>query len=357
MIRFQCECGAPLYFENTACLACKSEVGFDPIHYRFKRLNQETKTQRPNTDQLCANGLNHGVCNWIAKTNFPGALCFACQFNRFIPNLNKPRNLKRWSILEAGKKRLLFNLLRMGIPLFNIFKSSTHRLTFDFLENLENEENEVYEQINTGYLDGVITINVLEAEPIARAQQQESTKEAYRTVLGHMRHESGHYIWSLIKEEKDLQDQFQDLFGNHETDYGTALTTFYQNGAVASWSEHHITPYASSHPIEDWAETWGHYLHISDAVETAVNFSLIPQDKEHLAVEEVLTIWQNLFPNLNEMNRSMGLDDLYPFTLNESVIKKLSFADAVKLRLQNHPVSGQRNEPNPKFKAQVTSTA
>ena len=95
MIRFQCECGAPLYFESTACLACKSKVGFDPVHYRFKRLNQEAKTQGPKSDRLCANGLNHGVCNWIAKTNFPGALCFACQFNRFIPNLNKPRNLSK----------------------------------------------------------------------------------------------------------------------------------------------------------------------------------------------------------------------------------------------------------------------
>ena len=51
-------------------------------------------------------------------------------------------------------------------------------------------------------------------------------------------------------------------------DYAAALSSHYQIGAPAGWEEDFITAYAASHPWEDWAETWAHYLQILDGLET-----------------------------------------------------------------------------------------
>ena len=326
LISFLCECGAPVSFDDEHCASCGSRIGFSPYEMKFRIISEDSVEQYP----LCKNATNYGVCNWIASPHAREGLCLGCQFNRFIPNLGKTENLARWKVLERAKKRLLFSLLRLGITIKPGHELRDTGLLFDFLEDQSYITPHELSSITTGYLNGVITINVLEAEPVSRVEQKVAANESYRTVLGHMRHESGHYLWSLLKNRSNLSEKFRNLFGEENANYSEALETFYQEGAQTNWPENFITHYASSHPLEDWAETWGHYLHITDGIETAKHFGLINEDPLTENFESKIESWKDITIKLNEMNRSMGKEDLYPFTINDVTRQKLLFADEVK---------------------------
>ena len=329
LIRFSCQCGAPVYFDDDQCLSCGSRIGFNPQEMKFRIISEDSLEQY----SLCENARNYEVCNWIASPNAPEGLCLGCQFNRFIPNLGKNENLARWKVLERAKKRLLFSLLRLGITIKPRHELPDTGLLFDFLEDQCNIKTHEMSSITTGYLNGVITINVLEAEPVSRVEQKVAANEAYRTVLGHMRHESGHYLWSLLKNRSHLSEKFRSVFGEENKNYSEALEVFYQEGAKPDWPENFITHYASSHPLEDWAETWGHYLHITDGIETAKYFGLIDEYPLTENFASKIESWKDITIKLNEMNRSMGKEDLYPFTINDVTRQKLLFADEVKCEL------------------------
>ena len=333
LIRFYCECGAPVYFDDHQCLSCGSRIGFDPDEMKFRIIADNSAKQYP----ICRNGKDYGVCNWIAHPKATEGLCLGCQFNRFIPNLGKPENISRWNVLERAKKRLLFSLMRLGILIKTGHQSPDDGLLFDFLENQSSNPTDPAKKITTGYLRGVITINVLEAEPVARVEQKVAANEVYRTVLGHMRHESGHYLWSKLEGNSYLTKKFRNLFGEENEDYNEALKTFYQHGARQNWAKDFITHYASSHPLEDWAETWGHYIHITDGIETAENFGLVTEGIGTQNFATKIETWQSITIKLNEMNRSMGKEDLYPFTINEITKEKLMFADDVISLLNSEP--------------------
>ena len=66
------------------------------------------------------------------------------------------------------------------------------------------------------------------------------------------------------------------LFGDERPDYDEALRRHYAEGAPPDWQARHISAYAATHPWEDWAETFAHYLHITDTLEMvhALNFPL-----------------------------------------------------------------------------------
>jgi len=61
----------------------------------------------------------------------------------------------------------------------------------------------------------------------------------------------------------------RELFGDETTDYGAALGSYYREGPKPDWNRHYVTAYASSHPHEDWAETFAHYIHIVDTLDSA----------------------------------------------------------------------------------------
>ena len=331
MNRFNCPCGAEVFFESRVCESCKRALAFNPDTLSFELLPPENAPTEPSASSthLCKNGIDYGVCNWLAPPDAPGGLCSGCQYNRTIPNLGCEENIKRWGIIEASKKRLLYSLLRLGLPLESGWQLPGKGLLFDFLEDQRSNPEASTPFVTTGFLDGVITLNVLEADPALRFVEQQAANEVYRTVLGHLRHESGHYVFSLFTEEPCLQQSFTDLFGDSAADYAQALDTFYRNGPRPDWDQNYITPYASSHPLEDWAETWGHYLHIHDTLETAAGFKLIPVSPQQQTFEQRLQSWRDLSVGFNELNRSMGLNDAYPFVINDKVAEKLRFADVV----------------------------
>ncbi len=338
MKRFRCDCGSQVFFDNDHCLSCGARLGFDPAVRELRPLaaaGDGVYTDRNGRAfRFCANGEDFGVCNWLRPAEQAHPLCFACRFNRTVPNQSLPGNDRRWRVLEEGKKRLFFTLMQLGLPLVSGWVDERLGLLFDFIEDGRSREVFAETFASTGYLGGVITINTLEADDVARTAVRSQMNEGYRTVLGHLRHESGHYYWSLLDPDAATRAEFAALFGDEQVDYAAALAAHYSNGPVTDWHERYISAYASAHPSEDWAECWGHYLHIYDALETAAAQGLLGRSPDAMTIEQRIDAWRGLSTTLNELNRSVGLGDAYPFVINDVVAAKLAFVDSVIRRLR-----------------------
>ena len=340
MRQFYCQCGQAVFFDSERCLACGSRLGFDPASTAMLALQPRGNHWEAGDGRLfrlCDNTLRFDVCNWLVPAEQEHPLCEGCQFNRTVPNQSNPANKLRWQRLEEGKKRLLYTLKSLGLPLLNGWNFPERGLLIDFIEDERSDTAYPETFVTTGYGGGVITINVLEADDAAREAQRLKMNETYRTVLGHMRHESGHYYWQWLAAHQDLLEQCRSLFGDERADYGEALDNYYRDGPRPDWHSAFISSYASAHPAEDWAESWGHYLHIQDALETSAAHGLMDLWPAQMSIAERIGAWRKLSITLNELNRSVGRRDVYPFVLNAAVEEKLGFIERVILRLQTPP--------------------
>jgi hypothetical protein len=231
----------------------------------------------------CANGLKHGVCNWVMPTESKQILCMACQMNRIIPDLSSERNLMLWGRMEMAKRRLIYTLLKLGITLPSKASNPKNGLAFDIVSTLSNPS------VTMGHLNGIITVNLEEADDTYRQFNRQQLGENSRTLLGHFRHESAHYLWqrhlSELSWDHPMRLAFRERFGDEWQDYSAALDKHYKKGAPAGWEQNFITAYAASHPWEDWAETWAHYLQIEDGLETCEGMGI---DVKHLALPLVI---------------------------------------------------------------------
>ncbi|HSC67804.1 MAG TPA: putative zinc-binding peptidase [Cellvibrio sp.] len=343
-------CGQLVYFENTSCTRCGAVLGFNAGSLQIESftpaddgLLAPIDTAETARYRYCANGLSHGACNWVVKANDPQEFCVACQLNRTIPDLSLANNVDLWKRMETEKRRLVYSLLSLGLPLAPNDPAAP-KLAFDFLADTAPEGDESH-RVLTGHDDGLITINLNEADSAFREKTRENMAEPYRTLLGHFRHESGHYYWDLLVRDTEWLEPVRELFGDDRQDYSAALTNHYQNGPASDWQLHYVSAYASSHPWEDWAETWAHYLHIIDTLETAHEFGLTiaPQvsNSKHLKTKveinpydskkftNVIQHWFPLTYALNSLNRSVGHPHAYPFVLAEPVIKKLDLVHRI----------------------------
>ena len=341
MQRFTCDCGNVLFFGSSKCLKCGGAVGYDPVGGAMVRLRPDGKMKR------CENGVKHGVCNWTLPADAKETLCMACTMNRTIPDLSTARNLMLWGRMEMAKRRLIYTMLRLGITLPSKIVNPKTGLAFDIVSTLSNPT------VTTGHLNGVITVNLEEADDTYRQINRQQLGENSRTLLGHFRHESAHYLWQRYLSESPwdnpLRLAFRERFGDEWLDYAAALNAHYQRGAIAGWEQQFITAYAASHPWEDWAETWAHYLQIVDGLETCESLgihvknialplvmlpgeagtlpAMLPQDGnadgEFLAW---LQRWMCLSTVLNEIAHSMGEQALYPFVISVRVAQKLRLA-------------------------------
>ena len=331
MRRFFCPCGGELFFDSRMCIKCQSDVGFNIQTRQFECISNE------NNRRQCQNGLDYGVCNWLRSTNSPTGLCYSCEFNRTIPDLSRAKNIEKWKILEAAKKRLIYSLSQLAIPCITKWSSEKYGFVFDFIEDKRTNPTLNEEYVSTGYIGGIITINLNEADPIFRAEQKEATNQIYRTVLGHFRHESGHHFYNFIKYFPDIYSDYQKLFKSEcNTNYTDALTIFYTHGPKKNWDQNFITPYASAHHLEDWAETWSHYLIILDGLETAEEFGLVDTTSRQTNIYAKISCWRDISIALNEINRSVGIEDSYPFVINEVTTKKLALIEKFIQKLKSH---------------------
>ena len=359
---FECQnCGQLIYFENTQCERCGFPLGFLPDVAMLTALKANgSGGYTPLADparsvSYCAN-FEHSACNWLVDAG-SSPLCPACKLNRTIPDLTQPENLRLWQRIEVAKHRLVYSLLRLGLPIASKTEQPETGIAFDFLAPLPGEDGQG--KILTGHDHGEITLNVAEADDAVRAEIREKMHEPYRTLLGHFRHEIAHYYWERLVKDKPVYGLFRKAFGDETQDYNQALQTHYANGAPADWQEHHISAYASSHPHEDWAETFAHYLHMVDTLETAYAFGLrirprAGQDDNLKAsitfdpynqpkFETIIEAWIPTTFAVNSINRSMGIDDLYPFVISPKVTKKLNVVhDLIKSQAKCHRTLVQR---------------
>jgi len=334
---FHCRCGNPVFFDNTFCQRCERRLGFDS--QTMDMLAVEIcdagllTTPAGRLYRRCANFQRYSNCNWLVLQEDGNDLCFSCRMNEVIPALDRPENLKLWTRMEKAKRRLLYSILSLKLPI-----TGAHALKFRFLED-HRRNPDVFEQfVTTGHQDNTITINIAEADDAARHQAREQMHELYRTVLGHLRHESGHFFFSILTGTPERLAECRNLFGNEGNDYQAALSTYYANGPQANWNEEFISAYASSHPAEDFAETFAHFLHITDALESARACGLISEAVQAEG-DGWIDTWIRLAIALNEVNRSLGSDDAYPFLLSATVKRKLEFIDRL-VHQQAEPPAG-----------------
>jgi hypothetical protein len=338
---FECQnCGQLVYFENTQCERCGFALGFLPDAAMMTALQPEAGAFKPLANQsrpvsYCGN-FAHGACNWLIDTR-DGPLCEACKLNRTIPDLSQPENLRRWQRIEIAKRRLVYSLIRLGLPLAGKTAQPHTGLAFNFLAPPPGEDGQG--KILTGHDNGEITLNVAEADDAVRAEIRQKMHEPYRTLLGHFRHEIAHHYWERLVKDKPAYGLFRQTFGDETQDYNQALQAHYAKGAPSGWRERHISAYASAHPHEDWAETFAHYLHMVDTLETAYGFGLRIRPRagqdDNLSASisfdpyaradfaTIIEAWLPMTFAVNSINRSMGVDDLYPFVISPEATAKL----------------------------------
>jgi len=273
----------------------------------------------------CRNYTEEGVCNWLVRTDSGSELCQACRLNRVIPNLGEPENRMRWQEVELAKRRLVYGLDALGLPVRSKLDDAERGLSFDIKQTVDDE------RVLTGHADGFITLNLDEADAPEREKMRVAMKERYRTLLGHFRHEIGHYFWDQLLANSERLPAFRALFGDERADYAKALKQQYAAPPDPNYAARFISAYAASHPWEDFAETFAHYLHMVDTLETAASYGIAtganaadteasPDPFERLAAQ-----WFRLTVVLNALNRSMGLADAYPFAIAPPVKEKLRY--------------------------------
>lgn len=341
---FKCQhCAQLVYFENKSCVRCGHALGYLPQDFDVTALEPAgdnawralAKPERP--VRFCDNAALDG-CNWLLPQDSPDRYCAACRHNRTVPNLSEDANIVSWRKMEAAKHRLIYSLMRLGLPLPNRADDPHEGLVFDFLADPPAPDGQ---QVMTGHEDGLITLALTEADDAERERRRTEMGEPYRTLLGHFRHEVGHYYWDRLVRDRGLLAECRAMFGDDEEDYAEALQRHYKDGPPADWQDRFVSTYATTHAWEDFAETWAHYLHIVDCLETADAFGLEvhPRVGAQPALETEMLVdpyaagnfdrlieaWLPLTYAMNSMNRSMGLGDLYPFILSAPVVAKLGF--------------------------------
>jgi len=355
----RCQCGRPVFFRNSLCLGCSTLLGYEPDRAEVRALlpgpRQDTwmlsgdEDSPPSLFRRCANLGTPAGCNWLLPADHPSDLCVSCRLNRTIPDLSDPDNCRYWRSIENAKRRLVAQLLAVGLPVKSKVEEDPERgVMFDFLRSPREGP-----RIMTCHGNGLITLNVEEADDSIRERTRHELHEPYRTLLGHFRHEIGHYYWDRLVAATPWHEKFRALFGDEREDYSAALRRNYECGPPYDWRNRHISPYASVHPWEDWAECFAHYLHLVDSLDTALGFGMSgddieaevepftlddlydPHDSDAIRVLSLVNSWMELVTALNELARSMGQQDFYPFVLSRPVLRKLHFIQLL--------VKGERN--------------
>ncbi len=355
---FHCRCGEPVFFRNSRCVACNSPLAYEPNLRKIITLEPagpedlwalaEDGEAGGRLYRRCANLFSAAACNWAIAAPDGGAtrqsFCQCCRLDRTIPDLSIAANQEAYHRISIAKRRLVACLITLGLPVASRISEDFERgLAFDFLRSPFDGP-----RILTGYENGIVTLNIEEAEDSSRERIRREMGEAYRTLLGHLRHETGHYYWDRLIAGTAWIDDFRRVFGDERENYAAALQTRYQQGPPRGWEENCVTAYAGVHPWEDWAETWAHYLHMMDTIDCALSLGLDPdssiemkvqpftadalcrpQDPEGPRFLHFINSWIRLTAALNELSRAMGLNDFYPFVWSRNVVAKLHFVHLV----------------------------
>jgi hypothetical protein len=349
---FRCQdCGNRLHFESFECVRCKRRVGYLPEQRaicalapvgeraRGKSAAWQPVGQKDGRYRLCRNATEHEACNWLIPQSERNPFCRSCRLSLVLPDLDAPEALGRWRTLERAKRRLVYGIDQLGLPLEGRQERPRDGLAFVFLTQGDLGR----ETVLTGHSNGMVTINVNEADDAYRENMRKEMREAYRTVLGHFRHEVGHYYWNRLVADTPWLERVRAMFGDERKSYAEACERHYREGPPDDWQDEFVSAYATMHPWEDWAESWSHYLHITDTLDTANAYALTlgdsvearhPADTRYSLLHEApfsdtISEWLDLAEVLNSLNRSMGLADPYPFVLGAPSIEKLALVHEI----------------------------
>lgn len=363
MRNYICQCGQVLFYENSRCLSCGAETGFCPCCEQVVTLIPDgparyrcSSAPCGATLVKCSNYAEHDVCNRCVPVppdgSAPNAFCDCCRYNQTIPDLSVPGNREKWYRLEVAKRRLFYDLALLNLPHGTLQEGFQPPLTFDFKADVIPVNDfwrgmGISERVYTGHADGKITINIREADAVERERLRVTMGEKHRTLIGHFRHEIGHYYWTVLVQGQHDQE-FAALFGDPwAIDYAVAIDRYYRDGPPTDWATHYVSAYASMHPWEDWAETFATYLDMISALETAVQMKFMPAPwffPDDL--NRMVAHYQQLGISLNEMSRSLGLLDMVPDILSTLVVNKMSFIHALcRDFTSGEPLSLPSNSP------------
>ncbi|MBW9117648.1 putative zinc-binding metallopeptidase [Rhizobium cauense] len=344
---FACDsCGQIVHFDNRSCVKCGARLGFDADKLAMFALEADGAAWRlagqpTERRQFCRNEAID-VCNWLVADENDTSFCVACRHNRLVPNASTADGLNRWRRIGQAQRHLFYSLLKWNLPLPERLADPQGGLVFDFLEDqLQPDGNIVIPK--TGHEEGVISIRAAEADDVTLAHVRTSMNEPYRTLLGHFRHETGHFIWNKLVRDKGCFEEFRRIFGDEREDYDEALQRYYSHGPKPNWQASFISAYASSHPWEDFAESFAHLLHIVDTLETARAFGITiePRGHEEIAAQilfdpyrarsgqQLVDAWVPLSIAVNAIQRSMGQKDSYPFVMSNPVTMKLGYLNGL----------------------------
>jgi hypothetical protein len=332
-------CDNPLYFENSLCVSCGTALGFSRDERAIVPVDETGRYVDASGAiwWVCAN-LNLSGCTWLAPVH--GGTCFACDLTRTRPSDQDTVGLEQFRLAEQAKRHLVVELDTLGFPVVGKDVDPEGGLAFDLLSSAPSVKGG--EKVVIGHESGLITIDLAESDAAYREKVRARLAEPYRTMLGHFRHEVGHYYeWQLVRGDERMK-RCRELFGDESKDYQAEIDRHYSEGAPVGWEKQYISTYATMHPFEDFAETWAHYLHICDTIESAGEFGLTavaPVSAFGSFADVVRGIWMPLSVALNMINRSMGKDDLYPFVIPPPVVEKLDFV--ASLASHDNGTSGQ----------------
>ncbi len=327
MRRFACaSCGAELDIDALRCRSCSTEVAYDQGRRDLVLLWRQDPAERPAPARgsttstrpaeadarptlRCLVRCRHAEtigCNWLAEA--PGGLCPSCTRTRTVPDLGVDGALEGWATFEAAKRRVLHQLATLPLDLDGL--GGGPALVFDLLTSVPSGG----EPVTIGHASGVVTLDVAEADLLTREQVRLALDEPYRTPLGHVRHEIGHFAWEArIERCPQLLAECRAVFGDDRADYAAALADYYDRDDDGTWQSSFITRYATAHPWEDVAETFAHLLHVADVLETAAAYTLIDHAAVRAAGFEVwYRHWSDLHDALGALNRAVGAEDPYP---------------------------------------------
>ncbi|WP_311272509.1 MULTISPECIES: putative zinc-binding metallopeptidase [unclassified Rhizobium] len=340
---FSCAaCGQPVHFDNRSCVKCGHRLVFVPQTLTMEAIepagepNWSLVSNPEKQIRFCANEVND-ICNWSVPSDSNSNFCPACSHNRLVPDATTEDGIEQWRRLSQAQRHLFYSLLRLKLPHPNR-DVHPNGLVFDFLVDEVAPDGSIIPAM-TGHDEGLIAIRAAESDDATREQIRSNMNEPYRTMLGHFRHEVGHFIWNMLVRDAHRLEACREVFGDERADYGEALKRNYEQGPPPGWQQNFISAYAAVHPWEDFAECFAHYLHIVDTLETAHAYGIAIEPEGHEALEtevafdpysarsakQLVTAWIPLTLALNSMQRSMGLPDLYPFVLTQAVETKLEF--------------------------------
>lgn len=350
---FRCDnCGNPVHFDNRVCLNCGFRLGFAPealdMHALTPHEHEPDLWRRVDNPvrayHFCANA-GVDICNWLVPQSDTEPYCQACRHNGLVPDPATDIGLKRWRRINEAQRNLFYAFLRWDLPRPTRREDPNGGLLFDLKDDEVMPDGSCKPAL-IGHDEGHIVIRTAEADDLTREQQREMMNEPYRTLLGHFRHETGHFIWNKLVRDAGKFDSFRAVFGDERTDYGEALQHHYNEGPPPGWGSNYISYYATTHPWEDFAECFAHVLHIVDSLETAhiYGIALAPVAHTELAAEaafdpytvldfdRIADVWIPLSVALNAIHHSMGERDLYPFILTPAIRAKLAYVHGLITR-------------------------